>query len=211
MPARFPETELPKLNDLLLVYEWSQQLFIAKINIIHQDLMHFRDSNPIEHIKGRIKSPESIAGKLERLGLEVTAENAKEYIKDIAGIRIICPFAGDIHGLVEIINSVPDLKVYEQKDYITNPKPSGYRSYHMIMGVPVFYSGKEEDIPVEVQIRTASMDFWASMEHKVRYKYNERVPKHLSDELVICAEKIAELDKRMSLIQEIVSLINEQD
>ena len=209
MPAQFSETELSKLKNILLVYEWSQQLFIAKLNIIHQDLIHFKNSNPIEHIKGRIKSAESIAGKLERLKLEITADNAKEHIKDIAGIRIICPFAKDIHGLVDIIKSMPDWKIYDQKDYITNPKPSGYRSYHLIIGIPVFYSGKEEDIPVEVQIRTASMDFWASMEHKVRYKYDEQVPKHLSDELVICAEKISELDKRMSLIQEIVSLINQ--
>jgi len=211
MAAGFTEPELLKLEKLLPVYEKAREIFISKLNIIHQDFIRKNNYNPIEHIKGRIKSPESIAAKLQKLNLEITADNARRHLNDICGARIICPFAKDIYGLTGLLTSSPDWKVRELKDYIANPKPGGYRSYHLILGLQIPYSGKEEEIPVEVQIRTASMDFWASMEHKVRYKYREHVPKHLSDELAICAEKIAELDKRMQLIQEIVTLINEED
>jgi putative GTP pyrophosphokinase len=127
----------------------------------------------------------------------------------MAGIRIICSYAKDIYSLVDILKSLPDTKILSEKDYISNPKPSGYRSFHIIMEIPVYYSGKTEEIPVEVQIRTAAMDFWATLEHKVRYKYNEHIPQHLSDELSICADKIAELDDRMFLIHDIISLINQ--
>ncbi|MCL2163144.1 MAG: GTP pyrophosphokinase family protein [Oscillospiraceae bacterium] len=209
MSVRFSDVEFARLKKLLIVYEWSQQIFMTKLNILSQDLKNFHDDNPIEHIKGRIKAPENIAQKLFKMDLDITADNAKKYLTDISGVRIICPFAKDIHSLVDILSSMPDWKVLEQKDYITHPKPSGYRSFHLIIEIPVYYSGKTEGVPVEVQIRTAAMDFWATMEHKVRYKYNEHVPQHLCDELVVCADKIDELDKRMLLIQEIISLINQ--
>lgn len=201
--------ELEKLKNILLVYEDVQQIFITKLNTLNNDLAGSQNSNPIEHIKKRLKSPDSIAAKLHKLNLEITADNAKKYIKDISGIRIICPLSKDIHNLVDILSSVPDWSISEKEDYISNPKPSGYRSFHLMVEIPFNCSGKTEEIPVEVQIRTAAMDFWASMEHKVRYKYKEHVPAHLSDELVICADKIAEIDKRMSLIYEIISLINQ--
>jgi putative GTP pyrophosphokinase len=111
--------------------------------------------------------------------------------------------------LADILKSIPDTNVLTEKDYVSYPKQSGYRSFHVIMETPVFNSGKTEVIPVEVQLRTTAMDFWATLEHKVRYKYNEHIPKHLSDELSICAEKIAELDNRMYLIHDIISLINQ--
>ena len=132
-------------------------------------------------------------------------------IPDIAGIRIICSYAKDIYYLVDILKSIPDTQVLIEKDYVNHPKQSGYRSYHIIMEVPVFYSEKTEVIPVEIQLRTAAMDFWATLEHKVRYKYKEHIPKHLSDELIICADKIAELDHRMFLIHDIISLINQDN
>jgi len=209
MSVKFSEEELIRLKSILLVYEWSQQIVFTKLNILRQDLLHFQGSAPIEHVKGRIKTPENIAQKLHKLNLEITADNAKKYLTDISGIRIICPFAKDIYRLVDILTSMPDWKISMRKDYISNPKPSGYRSYHLIMEIPIYYSGKTEGIPVEVQIRTEAMDFWATMEHKVRYKYKENVPKHLSDELVVCADKIDELDKRMLLIHEIITLINQ--
>ena len=209
MTVRFNEEELAKLKKILLTYEWGQQIVFTKLNILQQDLINFQNRSPIEHIKGRIKTHENIAQKLHNLNLEITADNAKKHLTDIAGIRIICPFAKDINDLVGILASMPDWKVSKQKDYINNPKPSGYRSYHLIIEIPVFYSGITEELPVEIQIRTAAMDFWATMEHKVRYKYKEYVPQHLSDELAVCADKIAELDKRMLLIHEIISLINQ--
>jgi putative GTP pyrophosphokinase len=209
MSVRFTDEEFIKLKNVLLVYEWGQQIFMTKLNILRQDLKVFQNISPIEHIKCRIKTPEAIAEKLFKMNLEITADNAKRYLTDISGFRIICPFAKDIYGLVEVLTSMPDWKVSTQKDYITNPKPSGYRSYHLIIDLPIYYSGKTEEIPVEVQIRTAAMDFWSTMEHLVRYKYKEHIPQHLSDELIICADKIAELDQRMLLIHEIISLINE--
>jgi putative GTP pyrophosphokinase len=209
MSVRFTDEEFTRLKNILLVHEWGQQILMAKLNILRQDLEIFQNINPIEHIKSRIKTPEAIAEKLSRMKLDITADNAKQYLTDISGFRIICPFAKDIYTLVETLTSMPDWKVSTQKDYISNPKPSGYRSYHLLIDLPIYYSGKTDAIPVEIQIRTAAMDFWSTMEHQVRYKYKEHIPQHLSDELIICADKIAELDGRMLLIQEIISLINE--
>lgn len=209
MAVNFTESELIQLKNMLLVYEWVQKTMLTKLNILHEDLINFHDSNPIENICGRIKSPESIAAKLHKLNLDITADNAKKHIRDIVGIRIICLFGKDIYYLIDMIKAMPDVKVLKEKDYISNPKPSGYRSYHIIVEIPVYYSGKTENLPVEIQIRTEAMNFWASLEHKARYKYKEHIPQHLSDELVVCADKIAELDNRMFLIHDIISLINQ--
>lgn len=205
---RFSEQEFLLLKDLLVIYEWGQRTLLTKLNIMQDDFKSFRDNNPIEYIAGRIKSPESIAQKLHKLNLDITADNVKKHLKDVAGVRIICPFARDIHYMVGLLRSMPDINILEEKDYIKVPKPSGYRSYHVILEIPVFYSGKTEYVTVEVQIRTEAMNFWSSLEHKARYKYQDHIPEHLCDELVVCADKIAELDNRMFLIHEIISLIN---
>ena len=211
MSARFSNEEFAQLKKLLLIYEWGQRTLLTKLDIMHDDFRYFGDNNPIEYIKGRIKAPESIAEKLQKMNVEITAENAKKYLRDIAGIRIICPFAKDIYYLVDLLRAMPDVNILEEKDYISNPKLSGYRSYHVIMEVSVFYSGRTEQVVVEAQIRTEAMNFWSTLEHKARYKYQDHVPQHLCDELVICADKIAELDTRMFLIHEIISLINEDN
>ena len=208
MTVKFSEEEFAKLKNVLLVYEWGLKTQLIKTQIISEDLVRFQNKNTIEHFKGRIKTPESIAQKLQRMNLGITADIAKLHLTDIAGIRIICSYAKDIYGLVGILKSMPDATVIKEKDYIGNPKPTGYRSYHLVLGMPVFYSNKTEQIPIEFQLRTAAMDFWATLEHKVRYKYKEHIPQHLCDELVICADKIAELDDRMFLIHDIISLIN---
>ena len=209
MSVRFSDEEFVRLKNLLLIYEWGQRTLLTKLNIMNEDFRAFQESNPIEYIRGRIKAPESIAQKLHKMNVEVRADNARKYLKDIAGIRIICSYAKDVYQLIDILRAMPDIHILDEKDYIGNPKPSGYRSYHVIMEVPVFHSGKTEYIPVEVQIRTEAMNFWSTLEHKARYKYQEHIPQHLGDELVLCAEKIAELDERMYLIHEIISLINE--
>ena len=209
MPVFFSDDEFSKIKDILLIYEWGQKLIMTKIQVIFDSLRYFQNNSPIEHIKTRIKSPSNIANKLKNLNMEITAENARKALMDIAGIRIICSYTKDIYYLVNILKSIPDIQVLTEKDYVSHPKKSGYRSYHVIAEVPVFYSGETEIVPVEIQLRTASMDFWATLEHKVRYKYKEHIPKHLSDELSICAEKIAELDERMFLIHDIISLINQ--
>ena len=143
--------------------------------------------------------------------LERTAANAREHVQDIAGIRIICAYARDIYYLVDILKSLPDVKTLDEEDYVSNPKPSGYRSFHLTLEVPVYYSGKTEGVPIEVQVRTSAMDFWATLEHKVRYKYKGRVPQDICDELVACAEKTDDLDNRMYLINEIISSANQAE
>ncbi|MCL2559013.1 MAG: GTP pyrophosphokinase family protein [Turicibacter sp.] len=202
MSIRFSTEEFAKLKELLLIYEWGHRTLLTKLAIVHEDFENFQEDNPIDHIRGRIKAPESIAEKLHRLGLAITAENARNHIVDIAGVRIICPFAKDIYQMIDLLKSMPGVKIREERDYVSRPKTSGYRSYHLIIEVPVFHSGKIKDVIIEVQIRTEAMNFWATLEHEARYKYESDVPQHLSDELVICADKIAELDHRMFLIHE---------
>jgi len=209
MSVRFNDEEFAKLKNLLTTYEWGLNTLMTKLNIIHEDLKNFQNNGAIDYITSRIKAPESIAQKLNKLDLEITADNAKKHLRDIAGIRIITPFAKDIYFLAELIRSVPDVQIINEKDFISSPKPSGYRSYHLIVKVPVFFSGKTENITAEVQIRTEAMNFWATLEHKARYKYREHIPQHLSDELALIADKITDLDNRMFLIHEIITLINQ--
>ena len=210
MTARFSGEEFAKLKNLLPVYEWGLSTLMTKLNIIHEDLRNFQEISAIDYIRSRIKAPESIAQKLHKLGMDITAENAKKRLRDIAGVRIIAPFAKDIYFLADIICNMPDVVVLQEKDFVSSPKPSGYRSYHIILDVPVFFSGHTENVVVEVQIRTEAMNFWASLEHKAKYKYKEQgnIPQHLKDELVVIADQIATLDHRMFLIHEIISLIN---
>ena len=211
MSIRFSAEEFARLKDLLLIYEWGQQTLLTKLNIMQEDFKNFQESNPIEYIKGRIKSPESIAQKLHRLDLDITAENVHKHLKDVAGVRIICSFARDIHYLVGLLRAMPDVNILDEKDYIAKPKPSGYRSYHVILEIPVFFSGKTEYVAIEIQIRTEAMNFWSTLEHKARYKYRNHIPQPLCDELVVCADKMAELDRRMFLIHETISLIKQDE
>ena len=210
MGMLFPSTEFAKLKQLLPIYECALINMGTRIDIMLKDFAEFQPYNPLEHVKKRIKKPESIAEKLHRQNLDITSENALKYLTDIAGMRCICYYAKDIFYMADIFKRQPDLKLRSEKDYITTPKPSGYRSYHLILDVPVHLTDRTEIIPVEVQIRTQAMDFWATLEHKVKYKYRNEMPEHLSNELVQCAEKIAELDDRMYLIQEIVDIAYQQ-
>ena len=168
--------------------------------------MHLQPYNPIEHIKARLKTPESIARKLYRRNLPLTAHAAVTNLHDIAGLRCICSYTKDIRLIADVLKRQPDLKLLSEKDYVEYPKTSGYRSHHLILDVPIYLTNRTELLPVEVQIRTQAMDFWATLEHKVRYKYNNQVPTSLSDELFEIAERITELDGRMSLIQDIADL-----
>jgi len=208
---RFPVEEFEKLKKIMLIYEWGHQILLTKLGIIREDFKNFQSNNPIENITSRMKAPESIANKLYGLNAEITADNAVKYVKDIAGIRVICTYARDIYSLADILRNMPETQVLSEKDYVSNPKPSGYRGHHFVMEVPVYYSGNIQKVPVEVQLRTAAMDFWATLEHKVKYKYKEHIPRHLSDELVVCAEKIAELDDRMFMIHDAISLLNQHN
>lgn len=197
-------------KELTLMYTSALKQITTRMEILNDEFQHVHKYNPIEHIKGRIKTPESIVKKLRRRGLESTIDNMVEYCNDIAGIRVICSFSSDIYKIAEMISSQSDIRVLSVKDYIVNPKPSGYKSYHMIVTVPVYLSDRSGDVKVEIQIRTVAMDFWASLEHKINYKFEGNAPERISLELVECARMIADLDERMLKLNEEILELGEQ-
>ena len=189
---------------MILLYNSALKEIGTKLEILNDEFQHVHQYNPIEHIKSRIKTPESIVKKLKRRGYESTIENMVKYVNDIAGVRVICSFTSDIYRVAEILADQSDINVLSIKDYIRHPKESGYKSYHMIVTVPIFLSDGMVDTKVEIQIRTVAMDFWASLEHKINYKYEGDAPEHIKRELSECAEMVSDLDaKMMSLNEEI--------
>lgn len=197
-------------KELNLMYNSALKQITTRIEILNDELQHVHKYNPIEHVKTRIKTPESIVKKLRRHGVESSIENMVEYCNDIAGIRIICSFTSDIYRLAEMISLQDDIRVLSVKDYIVNPKPSGYKSYHMIVTVPVYLSDRHDDVKVEIQIRTVAMDFWASLEHKINYKFEGNAPERISLELVECAHMVSDLDARMLALNEEIQMLSEQ-
>ena len=179
---------------IMFLYNSALKEVGTKLEILNDEFQHVHRYNPIEHIKTRIKSAESIVKKLKRYGYETSIENMVRYVNDIAGVRLICTFTSDIYRLAEMIGNQSDLKVLSIKDYIKNPKESGYKSYHMLVSVPIFLSDSVADTKVEIQIRTIAMDFWASLEHKLKYKTDNNVPEDIKEELQECAKTISELD-----------------
>ena len=203
--------EVDSWKEAMLDYNSALKQIETKLSILNDEFQHIHRYNPIEHIKARIKTPESIVKKLKRYGLEFTLDNMEQAVNDIAGVRITCSFTSDIFRLAEMISEQKDIKVISTKDYITTPKPSGYRSYHMIISVPVYFSDRIKDVKVEIQIRTVAMDFWASLEHKINYKFEGNAPQHIKDELIECSEMIANLDAKMlSLNEEIIEIEEKQ-
>ena len=198
-------SNIPKTDDQ--VDQWRSVMFLydsalkkvnTKIEILNNEFVSRYDYNPIEHIKSRLKTAESIVKKLKKDGYEVSIENMMERLSDIAGIRIICSFTSDIYQIADMIASQGDVTVLHVKDYIKNPKPNGYRSYHMIIEIPVFFSDSKKPIRVEVQIRTIAMDFWASLDHQLKYKKSFIDDNgEISEELKQCAEVIAGTDVKM--------------
>mgnify|MGYP000974265727 FL=1 len=199
-------------NTAMLLYNSALKEMGTKIEILNDEFQHVHQYNPIEHIKARIKTPESIVKKLKRYGQESTIDNMVKYINDIAGIRIICSFTSDIYRIADMIRDQRDIKVIAVKDYITYPKASGYKSYHMIVSIPVYLSDRTVDTKVEVQIRTVAMDFWASLEHKIHYKFEGDAPENIKNELVECARMVSDLDARMlSLNEEILAISKKRE
>ena len=198
-------------KEVTLIYNAALKMIETRMDILNDEFQHVHQYNPIEHIKSRIKTPESIVKKLKRDGRESTISNMIKYINDIAGIRIICSFTSDIYRIADMIGEQVDIKVVAVKDYITFPKASGYKSYHMIVTVPVFLSDRTVDTKVEIQIRTVAMDFWASLEHKIHYKFEGDVPEYIKTELVECAKMVSDLDIRMlKLNEEILEMARER-
>lgn len=192
---------------LIFLYSAALKEIGTKIEILNEEFLHIHRYNPIEHIKSRIKTPESIVKKLKKHGYESTLENMVQYVNDIAGIRITCSFTSDIYRIADMIAKQSDIKVLSLKDYMKNPKPSGYQSYHMLVSVPIFLSDTVVDTKVEIQIRTVAQDFWASLEHKIAYKFEGNPPDYLETELKACADMVDMLDAKMfSLNQAIMEI-----
>lgn len=189
-------------TELMLIYTSALKQIETKLEILNEEFQHVHCYNPIEHIKSRVKTSESIVKKLKKHGYESTLDNMVKYVNDIAGIRIICSFTSDIYRLADIIRNQQDIRVISVKDYITKPKKSGYKSYHMIVTVPVYLSDRILDTKVEIQIRTVAMDFWASLEHKMNYKFEGNAPEHLKNDLVECSKIVSMLDTQMMMLNE---------
>ena len=187
---------------LMMQYRCAMLEIKTKLEVLNMDLSMEKERNPFESVQCRIKSPESIAEKLNRKGVEMTAANVEKYISDVAGIRVICSFPDDIYALADKLCRQDDIVVVERKDYIANPKPNGYRSLHLILDIPIFLANEKKHMLVEVQFRTIAMDFWASLEHKVRYKkkLGENADE-IAEELKQCADDISVLDRRMQEIR----------
>lgn len=179
----------------------------TKLKNLDEDFELLHQHDPIHTIQSRVKSPESVMTKMERKGLEFSIENIEANIKDVAGVRVICHYIEDIYTVAELLKDQDDIEVIRVRDYIKNPKPNGYRSLHLVVEVPVFFVNRKELVAVEVQLRTIAMDFWASLEHQLKYKSEDEIPRFIVDELKECASTISETDVRMQRIHDFLESI----
>ena len=193
-----------QFQELMLKYRCAIREITTKLEILNDELSHTSEHNPIESIQSRVKRPYSIARKLSKKGLPLTVESIAENLNDVAGIRVICPFSNDIYSVVEMLLNQDDVFLIDLKDYIKKPKPNGYRSLHLIIEIPVFFSSNKENVRVEIQIRTVAMDFWASLEHQIQYKNDTSDVQKISSELKECADIIADTDKRMQKLRDLM-------
>ena len=193
--------ELQKFRCLMMQYECAMLEVKTKLDVLNTELSVQNSRNPIESIKCRIKEPDSIMNKTKRLEVPFTVKNIEKNLNDIAGLRVICSFPDDIYTLVDYLVKQDDIRLIQKKDYIKNPKPNGYRSLHLILEVPIFLTKEKKMMRVEVQFRTIAMDFWASLEHKLKYKKDIENAEVISQDLYFCAELISQLDGRMQQIR----------
>lgn len=193
---------LRSLRQLLVIYSSAIREVETKLAILNDEFQVKRHRNPIESIKSRVKEPESILLKLSDKGLEASPESIMRHLDDVAGVRVVCPFIDDIYFVADSLLAQDDITLIEREDYIAKPKPSGYRSLHLVIEVPVFFSDKKQLVRVEIQIRTIGMNFWASLEHEIRYKKDLVDSDVISRELKECADTIAATDARMQAIRQ---------
>ncbi|MCM1263172.1 MAG: response regulator [Butyrivibrio sp.] len=193
-------------NKLMIEYSSVIREVETRLKILNDMFSEEYKRNPFESIKSRLKSPESIYKKLERKGYPVSIENIKKYVTDVAGVRVICSFPDDIYRLAELLINQDDIVLLKEKDYIKNPKPNGYRSLHLILNVPIFLPYEKIYMKVEVQFRTIAMDFWASLEHKLKYKKHIDNTEEIGQQLKMCADSIEELDYQMQEIRDKIDI-----
>ena len=193
------ETEF---RQMMMMYSCAIKEIKTKLQVLNDELSIKRQRNPIEFIKTRVKQPDSIASKLRRKGYPVTVQSVFENLSDVAGGRVICAFFDDIYKVADMLTAQDDIELIKRKDYIKNPKMNGYRSLHLIIEVPVFFSDHKEQIRVEVQIRTIAMDFWASLEHQLKYKKDIDDAESIMYELRACADVINRTDYHMQSLRD---------
>ena len=201
----FPEGLIEQASgfmELMMQYRCALMEVETKLNVLNAEFTMKNNRNPFESIKSRIKTPKSILEKLQRKGFEISVKGIEENLADVAGIRVICSFPDDIYATAKMLTDQDDIRVIQVKDYIINPKPNGYRSLHLILEVPIFLSNEKKNMKVEVQFRTIAMDFWASLEHKLKYKKNIENEEEISKELQRCAEASSQLDLRMQALRD---------
>ncbi len=198
------QDEKTKINQLLTKYQFALKMIEAEVEVLLQEFTLKHGYNPVEHSKVRLKSKKSIMEKLERKGKEYTAINMLQYVDDIVGVRIVCSFLTDVYDIVSMISKSSNLIIKEKKDYIANPKKTGYMSYHLVVLVPVYLQDGVEYMNCEIQIRTMAMDFWASLDHKLSYKFKEIIPSEVEEKLYEYSLMIQQLDQKMLELNDIV-------
>ena len=189
----------------MLKYKFALQVLETQVNILIEDFTFKNKYNPVEHIKSRIKTRESAIKKLQNKNYQVNYENLVNHVHDMVGIRIVCSFLSDVYDIIKLIENSSIIRIKEKKDYINNPKETGYMSYHLIVYVPIHLNGHEEYVEAEIQIRTSAMDFWASLDHKMQYKFPSVIPDEIKKELYNCSMDIKKLDQKMLYLNEIVN------
>lgn len=202
--------QLDQWKTIMFLYNSALKAISTKIEILNNEFIHIYNYNPIEHIKSRLKTPDSIVKKLKNDGYDVSITSMVDHLSDIAGIRIICSFTSDIYLIADMIARQKDVTLLYVKDYIKNPKPNGYKSYHMVVTIPIYLSEGPVETKVEIQIRTVAMDFWASLEHKIYYKFEGNAPDYLEAELKACADMVDLLDAKMYSLNEAIMAIGEE-
>ena len=198
-----------ELDGLILKYTAALKTLETEKSILLQDYEYKNNYNPVEHIKSRLKSYDSASKKLISRGYEVTVKNIEEHILDMVGIRIVCSFLSDVYEIVRIIESSDQITVHDKEDYITNPKDTGYSSYHLNVYVPVYLIDGVELVAAEIQIRTVAMDFWASLDHKIMYKFKGEIPEEIREEMQNCAKDIHRLDQKMLNLNKEMQIIKD--
>ncbi len=198
-----------ELEGLILKYTAALKTLETEISILLQDYEYKNNYNPVEHIKSRLKSYDSASKKLISKGYEVNTTNIEKHVHDMVGLRIVCSFLSDVYEIVKIIENSDQITVHDKEDYITNPKDTGYSSYHLNVYIPVYLIDGVELVEAEIQIRTVAMDFWASLDHKITYKFKGEIPEEIKDEMHKCAEDIHALDQKMLTLNKEMQIIKE--
>ncbi len=202
--------QLDQWNSIMFLYDSALKEISTKIEILNNEFIHIQNHTPIEHIKSRLKTPESIVKKLKSGGHEVTIDNMVDKLSDIAGIRIICSYMQDIYEIADMIAKQEDITILYVKDYIKQPKPNGYKSYHMVITLPIYLADGPVETKVEIQIRNVAMDFWASLEHKIYYKFEGNAPAYLQKELKACADMVDMLDAKMFSLNRTIQEVGDE-